>query len=55
MGRNGPEKKKPGSALFSPMGATFAAAVLNFRVRDGNGCAHRAIAAGPFPREPLVP
>ena len=37
-------KKARRRAILAPEGATFATAVLNFRVRDGNGCAHRAIA-----------
>ena len=42
-------KKGPGSALFLPWRAIFATAVLNFRVRDGNGCDHRAKATGLLP------
>ena len=36
------QKKEPGNLLFLPR-ATFTATVLNFCVRDGNRCVHRAI------------
>ena len=34
-----------GSVLFLPFPTIVAAAMLNFRVRHGYGCVHRAIAA----------
>ena len=30
-----------------PIGSTIGVRVLNFRVRDGNGCVHPAVATGP--------
>ena len=45
----GPKKEKAQRrAILSPLGDTFATAVLNFCVRDGNRCVHRAIATRLF-------
>ena len=38
-------KKGPGSLLLSRLHTIVAVMMLNFRVRDGNGCVHHAIAA----------
>ena len=38
-------KKGPGSLLLSHLHTIVAVMMLNFRVRDGNGCVHHAIAA----------
>ena len=38
-------KKGPGSLLLSRLHTIVAVMILNFRVRDGNGCVHHAIAA----------
>ena len=37
---------RPAARCSRPIGTTIATAALNFRVRDGNGCAHRVIATG---------
>ena len=39
------KKKGPGSLLLSRLHTIVAVMMLNFRVRDGNGCVHHAIAA----------
>ena len=41
----GRHKKGPGSLLLSRLHTIVAVMMLNFRVRDGNGCVHHAIAA----------
>ena len=44
------ERKKEGpAATYSPTAnrSTIGVRVLNFRVRDGNGCVHPAVATGP--------
>ena len=47
--QKGPIKEKARQrAILAPEGATFAVTVLNFCVRDGNRCDHRAIAARLF-------
>ena len=38
-------KLRPGSLLLSRLHTIVAVMMLNFRVRDGNGCVHHAIAA----------
>ena len=38
-------KLRPGSLLLSRLRTIVAVMMLNFRVRDGNGCVHHAIAA----------
>ena len=53
-----PQKKKARRrAIFAGLSShtIFAAAVLNFRVRDGNGCDHRAIATRLFSKEGPMP
>ena len=47
----GIKEKARRRAIFAGLSSLtiFAAAVLNFRVRDGNGCDHRAIATRLFP------
>ena len=39
------KQKGPGSLLLSRLHTIVAVMMLNFRVRDGNGCVHHAIAA----------
>ena len=43
------EKEKDPAATYSPTAnrSTIGVRVLNFRVRDGNGCVHPAVATGP--------
>ena len=43
------EKRKGPAATYSPTAnrSTIGVRVLNFRVRDGNGCVHPAVATGP--------
>ena len=45
----GEKQKKGPAATYSPTVArsTIGVRVLNFRVRDGNGCVHPAVATGP--------
>ena len=45
------EKKKNPAATYSPTAdrSTIGVRVLNFRVRDGNGCIHLALATGSIP------
>ena len=42
-------KRKGPAATYSPTAnrSTIGVRVLNFRVRDGNGCVHPAVATGP--------
>ena len=45
------EKEKDPAATYSPTAnrSTIGVRVLNFRVRDGNGCVHPAVATGSIP------